>query len=280
MRFIDLDDIKPLIRDLIPALEEAQAIVNQESDPDKRSELIKKYRDRWVALRDILADYSYGKCWYTESCNPGSDDDVDHFRPKGKLADVEGHNGYYWLAFDWTNFRLSCHRANRPRINPETGDTGGKANFFPLVDPETRAYSEADDLAKEEPVLLDPTNVVDVSMVTFDMSGDAVLSPGFKGNSVAERRLAESVRYYHLNWPAFRDNRVVLYNRVERLVDRGSRCAPSGPDRLQVTDAFKETLKDLKKMMNPKEEYSAAIRAYVELFSHEWWIRDILLKAA
>jgi len=279
MRFIDLEEIKPKVRHLIPALDEAQSEVDQEQDLTKRAELIKKYRPRWVAFRKAFEEYSDDKCWYTESKNPGSDDDIDHFRPKGRLVDDERHGGYYWLAFDWQNFRLSCHHANRPRINPEAGYRGGKADYFPLVNPEARAYSKLDDLDKEEPALLDPTNIVDVSMLIFNMGGEAALEPRFKGNLVAEMRLEKSILHYHLNWPKFREGRLVLYHEIARLVDRGSRYAPSGRAQgSEINEMFRNTLIDLKNILDPRREYSRAARSYVELFSHEWWIRDILLR--
>ena len=279
MRFIDLEALKPKVRDLIPPLEEAQAEVNAESDPALRAALMKKYRPRWVALREAFDEYSYGKCWYTESKNPGTDDDVDHFRPKGRLAEDDKHGGYYWLAFDWTNFRLSCHRANRLRSNPETGGLGGKADHFPLIDPAARAYVESDDIGNEKPALLDPTEILDVSMLTFDAAGDAALSPEYRGSQTAEQKLDESIRHLHLNWPKFREERLGIYHRVERLVDRGAKSAPSGLMQMgSVTDAFKSVLHDLQDLTSPENAYSRAARAYIELFSHEWWVRDIVLK--
>src|SRR5262245_16847403 len=33
---------------------------------------------------------------------------VDHFRPHGRVADDSGHCGYWWLAYDFENYFLSC----------------------------------------------------------------------------------------------------------------------------------------------------------------------------
>ena len=131
MRFIDLEEIKPTISDKLERLEEAKARVLAEPDPDRRSALIDQLRSRWTALRDAFSAYSNDKCWYIECKNLGADDDIDHFRPKSGVREDPTHPGYYWLAFEWTNLRLSCHRANRPRTNPDTGETGGKAGHFP-----------------------------------------------------------------------------------------------------------------------------------------------------
>src|SRR5688500_11865920 len=70
---------------LIKAAEKAQKQINAEKNPDRRRDLIDKHRPKWVAFRKPFHDLSHGKCWYTESINPGTDDDVDHFRPKARL---------------------------------------------------------------------------------------------------------------------------------------------------------------------------------------------------
>src|SRR5262245_45190617 len=203
MRFIDLEQIRPRIRDQVERLAEARDAVIAENDPAERRKLIERYRDRWVAFRVAFDEFSYGKCWYVECRNDGTDDDVDHFRPKLGVKEDDDHPGYYWLAFEWTNFRLSCHRANRPRVNPETGETGGKAEHFPLLNPDQRAMTPADNLAREMPALLDPTNPADPVLVSFKPNGEVDLSPEYRGNGSAEAKLRASCLYLHLNWPKF-----------------------------------------------------------------------------
>ena len=280
MRFIDLEKIKPIIRTKIEALEEARAAVLAETDPDRRAALIERYRTRWTALREDFTAYSNDKCWYVECKNLGTDDDIDHFRPKLGVKEDPSHPGYYWLAFDWTNLRLSCHRANRPRTNPETGETGGKAEHFPLIDPRTRAKGPNDNLLLEVPALLDPTKLADVVLLSFKPNGEVDLSPEFKGQLIAEIKFEASRIVLHLNWPKFRDARVVLYNQIARIIDRGEREAPRNYNMHAASAAFFDACRDLRNTMDAREEYSAAARVYVESFKHVWWIRDIVLKVA
>ena len=82
MRFIDLEQLEPRVRELLPPLAEAQQQLMAEADPAGRRTLIDEYRGRWVALRDAFEEFSNGKCWYVECRNPGTDNDIDHFRPK------------------------------------------------------------------------------------------------------------------------------------------------------------------------------------------------------
>src|SRR5882724_7294129 len=41
----------------------------------------------WRDLTEPLKRLSDGKCWYSESRNPASDKNVDHFRPKNAVAE-------------------------------------------------------------------------------------------------------------------------------------------------------------------------------------------------
>lgn len=281
MRFIDLTELKPKILHLLPPLEEAHAAVLEENDPEKRAALINSYRARWTDLRAAFDEFSHGKCWYLECKNPGTDDDVDHFRPKLAVKEDPTHPGYYWLAFDWTNFRLSCHRANRPRINSETGETGGKADHFPLLNPDQRARGPAENWRAEAPALLDPTNPTDPVLITFLPNGEVDLSPQYKGHPIAEAKFEASRQYLQLNWPKFRDARVVLYNHILRVVDRGEREAPADYGSVHTASAaFADAIRDLKATMDRREEYSAAARVFVESFKDVWWVRDIVLKLA
>lgn len=280
MMFINLDEVESQIRHLIPPLHEAQKIVDAETDPAKRAKVINDQRKLWVAFRQTFDEYSHGKCWYTESKNLGTDDDIDHFRPKNQLREPPDHGGYYWLAFNWKNFRLSCHRGNRPRKNQEENYTGGKADHFPLVTPENRALGPDDDLRKEHPVLLDPTSIFDVSLLTFAQNGEARLAAKYADDPIAQDRVAQSIVLLHLNWPPFKEARLALYYDIQRLLARAHEEAPTLPTGSAPSPRFVDAVRDLRKLMTRDAEYSAAARAYVQLHSSMWWVTEILLKVA
>ena len=280
MRLIDLEAIRPRIRDEIYRLEEAKQEVLGESDVGRRRALFDRYQARWTAVRKAFEEQSWDKCWYVECRSRGADNDIDHFRPKLSVAEDASHPGYYWLGFEWTNLRLSCQRANRPRRNPETGDTGGKSDHFPLVNPEQRARSPSDKISTEIPAILDPTNAADVAMLTFEANGDVVLAPHWKGKPTPEAKLDASRLYLHLDWPKFREARVTLYNKIERFVRRGERLAPEEDFEGMhvVAEGFLEICNDLASYIAPDREYSMAARAYVEKFRDRWWVGQIVLR--
>jgi hypothetical protein len=279
MRFINLEDVLPNIRHLLADLQTAQDAALAEPDARRRARIIEDNQNRWTALRGAFEAASFDKCWYTECKSPGADNDVDHFRPKGRVREDRTHPGYYWLAFDWRNMRLSCQRANRPRIAPGALIAGGKSTHFPLLATGVRARAPGDDLTREHPALLDPADPGDPVLLTFRPNGEIDLSPDFRGVAVAEAKLNASLLGLHLNWPKFVEGRLTLYNLVERTVERGRREAPvdfhGWPT---ASEAFKDAIRDLRRFMDPRSEYSAAARVYVETFRYVWWVNDVVLR--
>ena len=75
-------------------------------------------------VRKWLLEKFGEKCWYSEAADSVSPIHVDHYRPKSSVEDdasKEKSEGYWWLAFDWTNYRISGHVINSK-----------KGNYFPL----------------------------------------------------------------------------------------------------------------------------------------------------
>lgn len=124
--------------------------------PDDFNE--KLYGDQRV--RTALLKLFNHKCAYCE--HSIEDCDVEHFRPKGNVAEKPTHGGYWWLAYEWSNLYPSCPSCNqrlKERANfPEhkLGPTKGKADSFPLLDESTRAATPQCSLEREQRALLDP----------------------------------------------------------------------------------------------------------------------------
>jgi hypothetical protein len=279
MRYIDLDLLvgRPTAQLLIEATNATADIVFNEPDPAKRKALLQTHRDRWVAFRAEFEAVFGSKCWYTESRNPGTDDDIDHYRPKGRLAEAPTHGGYWWEAFSWRNFRLSSHRANRLRRSPDTGQSLGKGDHFPLVD-ESERWTGPDAPCRERPALLDPTDPGDPPLLTFDQDGRVALSPLYESDDVAKMRVAASRLYLHLDWPAFVEDRRDLYARVYTRVldgDRAQRALDGGE--MTAKDALKTAARDLIRCTSDHEPYSRAAQAYVMRFRDRSWVKRYVL---
>lgn len=279
MRYIDLDLLvgRPDAQPLIDAAEAARHAICSAGDAATRKALIKANRERWVAFRLMFQNVFGEKCWYTESRNPGTDDDVDHYRPKGRIAELPGHGGYWWEALHWRNFRLSCHRANRLRENPETGDTHGKGDRFPLIEERDR-WRRPGDVCRERPALLDPTDPSDPPLLTFEIDGRVAVAPAHASDGTAAKRVEISRIYLHLDWPAFVTDRRDLYASVLLKVGDGDTAdAAYRRGEVGARDALKAVARDLIRMVHDRATYSRAAVAYIHRFRDRDWVRRYVL---
>lgn len=131
-----------------------------------------------VKVRAALEKLFSDKCAYCDSkFSPGEDWNVDHFRPKGRVAERRDHPGYYWLTYDWENLYPSCTSCNQRRKDkPRWGDlryghTAGKLDQFPLSDENTRAMSQDDDIHAELTLLIDPCSDRPEDHLCYDIKG-------------------------------------------------------------------------------------------------------------
>lgn len=204
---------------VLKVAERAQATL-ETLPPDQRVAFIKKKSHVWTGFKKYLSKMSYGKCWYSESPDPQSFFDVDHFRPKAEAQrGDEGakDEGYPWLAFDWDNFRYSAGRSNRHSTDEDTEEVVGKGSWFPLCPGSPCATWEDRAVAAEKPVLLDPTNVGDMRLVKIGSSG-AVEPSGICVGTNRER-VAKSVKYYGLDLPALREARLQVMREVQEMLE-------------------------------------------------------------
>ena len=279
MRFIDLDIVAsdPAVAPLIDRAEAARESILQVPESG-RAALIGANRKVWVGFRPHFERIYGRKCWYTESQNPGTDDDIDHYRPKGAVAGDRHHPGYWWEALNWRNFRLSCHHSNRRRTNSDTGEVSGKGSWFPLLNEADRCALPSDHIARERPTLLDPTNPDDTALLTFDQDGRVALVPRFVGDGDAERRFEDSRKYLNLDWPAISEARQDLFTQIYRRVQQGDLASKQ----LSRADSHARGLlraiaSGLIELAGHLKPYSRAAQAYIMRFRDRLWIKEMVL---
>lgn len=236
----------------------------------------------WRDLAKPLSVLRNGKCWYSESKNPTSDKDVDHFRPKNRVAEDPDHEGYWWLAFQWNNYRYSCQWCNQRRVDDANGTDGGKWDHFPVAPKSFRARLEEDNWRQEEVELLDPIDPEDWKLLTFRPDGQPIpaKSPGMREHN----RAATSIRVYHLHCRELVVERKTLASTIRQLVGE-MEIAYSKIIDPDMKTIYKNQQKKLLRAINPDSEYSAAALAYAraEIYKMErghqvkrQWLEDIL----
>jgi hypothetical protein len=185
----------------------------------ERPAFIKKKSHIWRAFARYLSKMSYGKCWYSETLDPQSFFDVDHFRPKleARRSEDVTESGYQWLAFSWDNFRYSAQRSNRVNKNEVTDDTEGKGNWFPLLAGSPKACWDNRCEDTEKPVLLDPVRTEDVRLIDVKADGRMGPSPTCVGSG--RYRVERTIEVYGLNLPRLKSARLSAMREVNDLCE-------------------------------------------------------------
>lgn len=302
MRFIDLERLRE-IRDWPPGrqpypnmtidkwrerLQAVQASLQNAKTSRERGEIIDKNGDLWSEVKFYMRRHSHGKCWYCEAKIKGFPGDIDHYRPKKRVTEALDHEGYWWLAFEWRNWRFVCRLCNSDNKDQETGHVSGKANHFPLVDDdESRRVKNPEDCdyedlwRRERPALLDPTVQEDIGLITFTSEGVAV--PAETDESlIKHKRARQTIEVYHLDRSALNNDRKKVYIQAERQV-RAYLKHQTRWERDQTDEDHEkayEARKALALLIAHDAEYSetaiAYLREYFLRHPQETWILTLL----
>lgn len=167
-------------------------------------------------VRASLEKLFHDKCAYCESRHtPCSDWDVEHYRPKGRVAECKSHPGYYWLTYVWENLYPVCSHCNQRRKDkprwkePTTGPAAGKLDQFPLLRERTRAMRPSQDVRRESTLLIDPSYDNPEDYLGYDLQGQIF---------AIDRNLygAKTIEICHLRRRRLRDARKTI---IEATID-------------------------------------------------------------
>lgn len=109
------------------------------------------FKTHWKNFKYVLWLKQHKKCCFCEQKINEQDSQVEHYRPRTEIKTEHGNIlGYWWLAYEWLNFVVSCATCNRQ-----------KSTEFPLVVEGARVTQEtplgADGcLGHEQPRLINP----------------------------------------------------------------------------------------------------------------------------
>lgn len=251
MRYVQSDRLPKLAN--LAGLDTAKAELAAIADPEERAAYIRANATRWTALRQALWGLNGCKCWYSEALIQAGQGHVEHYRPKSGVA-REAHGGYWWRAFDWTNYRLAHPTANVRITDYLTGTLAGKGTYFPLRAGNTRA-TNADEEANEEPVLLDPTKPQDCRLLCFDAtSGRPIPRYSKDADAWLHQRAQESIAFYHLDEGTWNVQRKDLIDEVNSLCDQIEQLK----DTLPASEGdYNAALDDLAKYLGHMAEFSS-----------------------
>lgn len=234
---------------------EATIVAIQEKDKHEADASIYGHPQIRTALEKLFHD----KCAYCETMmTPGSDWDVEHFRPKGKVSEDAQHPGYYWLAYTWENLYPSCIHCNQHRKDKHRWDdfrqteAKGKMNQFPLEDGSPRARSPQDDIHQERPLLLDPCNDDPEQHLGFTVIGQIThINNSKKGE--------KSIEVFHLKRRRLRDARRGIIKKMVIIFEKIQKH--EAEDNITAIQSLNEILKEA--FLKDCCQYAAVARAVV-----------------
>jgi hypothetical protein len=219
-----------------------------------------KKKEVWQEFKDEFFKAQHGKCGYCEVFITGHPGAVEHYRPKGMvqelgedtgtwgrevkyLTNVRGRkpkkisdSGYWWLAYEWSNYLLACESCN----------SRWKQNIFPLAEDPRPGVVQG---TQETPLLLNPFGPEDpVKHLSFDRLGQ--ISTRSKS-----RHGHETIRTCGLDRPSLALSRLEKARKAHYLIEALRSAEGSGLD---------EVLEDIYELGRSEYHHAGMVRAIFE----------------
>lgn len=237
---------------------------------DEDWEAVKRYlkaHPSWgsLAYKAVLATHHHRKCAYCERLVTDYGD-VEHFRPKGAIyalktagSEREGLNnvrgrtfhkppregtwtsGYWWLAYDWSNYLLSCGRCNQQWKNA----------LFPVAGGHTTRPSPEEEA---EPLLLHPWHDRETLHLHLHFR------PAGAVTGLTERG-RQTILVLGLDRPSLTQARLPSASRTSRVLDDLENRVETDPT--LESEASVRDLEELAFLGNPRHAHAGMVRVLV-----------------
>ncbi len=150
-----------------PSFDRVTQESRQQVEESRHDEKRPSFPDAWKDFKPTFAEVQRGRCGYCEALVTDTGQ-LDHYRPKGAVSELgadpatwgevspDGRvlgrdtppvskTGYWWLAYEWSNYVFSCERCN----------VGWKRQLFPVAEsPRLEIVPSVEN--RETPLLLNP----------------------------------------------------------------------------------------------------------------------------
>jgi len=232
-------------------------------------------------VKDTLIELFKEKCAYCESkflhVYSG---DVEHFRPKGQIAEAPNPKpGYYWLASNWDNLLLSCRNCNQKlkhlTIGKTEKETMGKMDQFPLYEGGVYVRSHINDISTEEPfrLLINPCIENPEDFFKYDIKSGVIIPKPTE--TKAKKMAEESIRVYVLQRVPLvqaRERKAIQIlaqiQRVKEAIKNVSDFSDNSSNikKIYFDKILKKELQKLKQFLLPNEEYLGLAKQIISEF--------------
>ncbi|TKC01405.1 hypothetical protein [Pedobacter cryotolerans] len=294
MRYIDISELEETFNRLNPNTsfqnwvnDANQHLQNIEALSPQQRSTYWRTNNYWRNLYSTLSELSGHKCWYSEAPENSSEWEIEHYRPKAQSKNEDGviirGDGYWWLSYFWKNFRLAGSLVNKLRKDRfENGqEVFGKGNFFPLLD---AFISQPQDFLcnNESPLLIDPVNPNDVTLISFDSNGDVYPTYGLNDNLINNRKAVLSIKFYGLDHTPIQRSRNKVWQKCETIVDITNNYIKfHNPTPVQINTKISECFIQLVALTRKNEPYTMVVKCFIKEKSKDKnnypWLENINL---
>jgi hypothetical protein len=238
-------------------IDDAKAVTDQlraSKSKDERAEIIDKNQALWRddRIRVWLLNQFKNKCWYTEAYESVSAIHIDHYRPKGRIRDLDGKEdeGYWWLAFDWKNYRICGQLINTK-----------KSDVFPTAEQLRADFANPTSLHFEAPILIDPLKD-ESRLISYEKDEDACIAvPAADLNESEKYRAEKTIEILGLNrLSKLNQKRADFWK--DCLMEIADYIGAEGPQALRLV-AQASVLRELKKKVTYEAEFSSVSEACI-----------------
>ena len=259
MIYINIDNHEP-DEDWLTRADALTADLLAAADADARNQIIEDNQGMWGELKQHFCDVLHRKCWYSESVNDFAHCHVDHFRPKGRALAEDGtdQGGYWWLAFNWRNYRYSAPAGNIR-----------KRDYFHVN--ANKAVNHGDAIENEDIRFLDPCEPGDPEKLKFNNEG--VVSPKNEDDTTRDYIQAEyTIRRMNLNMQGLVEGRRDNYRKAARIVMETQALLALQDINHDMArhQVIKSKMKELHELANKFSPHSAAVKYCLKESGLEW----------
>ncbi|MBU4152375.1 MAG: hypothetical protein KKD63_05810 [Proteobacteria bacterium] len=264
MRRVIINGIPP--QDWVDEAEAVTQLLRDAEDEAARKVIIDANEGLWRddRVRNWLLDQFGNKCWYSEAYESVSSIHVDHYRPKCRIKDLAGNTceGYWWLAFKWSNYRISGQL-----LNVKKGD------LFPIVEGARANSNDPVSLELEAPLLIDPLTE-QARLISYEKDEDACVAVPASGINGDEAERAENtIAILGLNKrDRLNQKRATYWDKCLMTIEDYKSAA--GPQALRLVHQL-SALKRLKEMVEYKSEFSSISEACIRKNAPEPLIANV-----
>jgi hypothetical protein len=250
MRRVVIKDTPP--QDWVDEAERVTASLRAAVGATERKAIIEQNERLWRddRIRDWLLRQFANKCWYTEAYDSVSSIHVDHYRPKGRAKDLDGNEceGYWWLAFDWNNYRICGQLINVKKLD-----------VFPIIEGSRANAQDPVSLELEAPLLIDPATP-QARLISYEKDEDGCIAvPAAAINNVDKFRAENTIDVLGMNKrDRLNAKRADFWDKCMEAIAEYS-CI----EHVQVFRCVRQAsaVNKLKKMISYEAEFSSVVEA-------------------